>query len=220
MLASAIMRTVLDVHSLHEVLAVPGQVCTAAAFVLALTECEPRASGQGGVRGIAWLRQDAAAFETGDLFGDGLTGFGIDPDRLIIVRLRNQIDVLRAALEAARCAALGAVIIELTKPIDLTASRRLKLAAEKSGVMLILLRHSDTVVPNAAQMRWRIATAPSAPTQSGAWGQPTFDVMLLKHPSGLPQTRFLVEWDCDRRTFVPALPQSMAAVSVSRSLAA
>lgn len=216
---SALKRTSLTRCVLHEILAAPAQICAAAAFALALTEYG-RASGQDGPRATAWVHQDAAVFERGDLFGDGLTGFGIVPDRLILIRLRNQADVLRAALEAARCPALRAVIIELAKPITLTASRRLKLAAEKSGAAVFLLRSSDTVVANAAQVRWRIGAALSVPAQSGAWGQPTFEVTVVKHPSGLPHARFLVEWDCDRRTFVTALPQPVAAVSISRPLAA
>ena len=225
---SACTSTGLEGHLLHEVVAAPGQVCTAAAFVLALIAHRQRASGQRGAPEIAWLQQDAATIDAGEPVGQGLAGLGIDPGRLIFVRLRTGLDVLRGALEAARCAALGAVIIELVKPIDLTASRRLKLAAEKSGVPVLLLRHADTLAsnaaPNAAQVRWRVGAAPSAPARSGAhshaWGQPTFDVTVLKHPSGLSQTRFLIEWDRDRHTFAPALPRSVASVPVGRPLAA
>ncbi len=235
---------------LQEVVAAPGEVCTAAAFSLALIARRQRTAGQGGAREIAWLQQEALAIDTGEPLGQGLAALGIDPGRLIFVRLRTGLDVLRAGLEAARCAALGAVIIELVKPIDLTASRRLKLAAEKSGVPLLLLRHPDAVAsnaasnpvpnaaPNAAQVRFRVGAAPSAPNPGNAnahvWGQPAcdaplafdvpaFDVTVLKHPSGLSQTRFLMEWDRDRHafhTFAPALPRPVAAVPVSRPLAA
>ncbi len=221
---------------LQEVLAAPGQICTAAGFGLALIAHRQQASGKGSARAIAWLQQEAAAIDAGEPVGLGLAALGVDPGRLIFVRLRTGLDVLRAALEAARCAVLGAVIIELVKPIDLTASRRLKLAAEKSGVPLLLLRHSGIVVsnaspdaganarPNAAQVRWQVGAAPSVFAQGGAnshaWGQPVFDVTILKHPAGLSQTRFLIGWDRDRHAFAPALPRSVAAVPVSRPLAA
>ena len=250
---SVLEQLLLDQRVLQEVLAMPGQVCTAAAFGLALLAQRLRASGQRasaqtsaqtGAREIAWLQQEAAVIDAGEPLGQGLAAFGIEPARLIFVRLRTERDVLRAALEAARCSALGAVVIELVKPIDLTASRRLKLAAEKSGVPLLLLRHPGTLAfsaasnaaPNAAQVRWQVGAAPSAPIRSSthlpARGEPSFDVppafdgpivfdvTVLKHPAGLSQTRFLIEWDRDRHVFAPALPRPVAAIPAGRPLAA
>ncbi len=51
--------------------------------------------------------------------------------------------ILRAGAEAARCPAVGAVLMEPwgeARPLDLTASRRLTLAADQSGVTVFLLR--------------------------------------------------------------------------------
>ncbi len=58
---------------------------------------------------------------------------------------------------------------ELAGPLTLTASRRLQLAAERSGVPAFALRRSrrhadpDLAAPNAAATRWRLAALPSAP---------------------------------------------------------
>lgn len=39
-------------------------------------------------------------------------GGGLNPDSFVLMRPRDAQDVLRGGLEAARCAALGAVLIE------------------------------------------------------------------------------------------------------------
>ena len=93
---------------------------------------------------IAWVRQDYADVEAGALHAPGLAELGLDPDRLILVRARNAADVLRAGAEAVRCPALGAVLMEPwgePRVLDLTATRRLSLAAAGSGVTLLLDPH-------------------------------------------------------------------------------
>lgn len=215
---SILSRYALDRATLCEVLAAPGHGNVAAGFGLALALQGPRGVARDTLS-IVWVRQNAVSVETGELSGEGLAAFGVDPDRLVLVRLRTPMEVLRAALEAARCPAVGAVIIELKQPIDLTASRRLKLAIEKSGVTLILVRHSDSVIPNAAQIRWLVRAAPSDPCPSKVWCRPTFDVTVLKHRAGLPERRSILEWDRDRAQFSEALSRTVAAVPDGRSLA-
>jgi protein ImuA len=99
------------------------------------------------------------------LYGPGLAGIGLPPQRLLIARLHKDKDALAAMEEGLRHGFLGVVIGEVER-CDLTASRRLQLAAEKSGVMALLLRqpaqrHADDAI--SAASRWRIAAAPSAP---------------------------------------------------------
>ena len=203
--------------ALHEVLAVPGHANAAAGVGLALAAQHRRGREGCWDRAILWVRHRMVAMETGDPLGDGLATFAVDPGHVVFVRLQTSRDVLRAGLEGARCDALGAVVIEMKDAIDLTASRRLKLAAERSGVTLIMVRHSDVTIPNAAQIRWLVRAAPSGPS---AWRRPTFDVTLLKHPAGLPERRWIVEWDRDRRQFSEALPRPVVADLFGRSLAA
>ena len=66
--------------------------------------------------------------------------------------------------EGLRCAALSAVIGELwgdPRALDFTATRRLAVAAERSGVPCWLVRLGGTANLSGARMRWRIASAPS-----------------------------------------------------------
>jgi protein ImuA len=92
---------------------------------------------------------------------------GLAPHRLLIARTRTDKDTLAVMEEALRHGALGAVIGEIAR-LDLTASRRLQLAAEKTGTMTVILRRiamgQDLALnPIAAASRWRIAPAPSTP---------------------------------------------------------
>src|SRR3546814_11674827 len=79
--------------------------------------------------------------------------------------------------------------------LDLTASRRLALAAEKSGTTLLLLRTGADPVPSAAQTRWSVASAPSRAFAANAPGTPTFDITLLRQRSGPSGTSWRLEWN-------------------------
>src|SRR5205085_11701473 len=106
------------------------------------------------------------------------------------------VDALWAMEEALRCRALSCVLAELPAgaEIDLTASRRLALAARDSGALSLLLRHRLTPEPSAAATRWRIAAAPSAPDDYGGLGRTRFELSLTKNRRG-PVGRWIVEWD-------------------------
>ncbi len=69
-------------------------------------------------------------------------------------------DALRAGCDALSCKGLGAVVIEVVgnpKVLDLVASRRLTLAADRSGVSAILLREGACPAPSSAETRWVVA---------------------------------------------------------------
>src|SRR3546814_10246605 len=62
--------------------------------------------------------------------------------------------LLRAAAEIVRCDEVGVAVIELwrqPRPLDLTASRRLAVAAEASGVTALMLRIDAAPTPSAAR---------------------------------------------------------------------
>ena len=204
--------------ALHEVYA--RQVSDAAAtagfgFCLAL-----RAAGD---RVLVWLRQQYVDVETGALHGDGVAAFGGDPAKLLMALLRDATEVLRAAGEAARCAPLGAVLVEIwgePKSLDLTASRRLSLAATGSGVTLIMIRQAATPRPSAARSRWSVSSAVSTPLEANAPGPPAFNIELLRHRTGFSPRSWRLEWNRDNQSFAPApLSRLVAAVHADRPTA-
>jgi protein ImuA len=202
---------------LCEVVAGPGHASVAVGVGLALAVQTISAASASRTAMLLWVREAAAMAETGVAYGPGLAAFGLSPNDCVIVETRTHVDALRAALEGARCSALSVVILETVAPLDLTASRRLKLAAEKSGVAVILVRIGSHIAPNAAQMRWRVHAAPQASEQMR---RTAFEVVVLKSPSGIDGGICIVEWDHERRCFVQTVSQSVDAVSGIGSLAA
>jgi protein ImuA len=198
---------------LHEILpAAEADASAAAGFGagLALRAME-------GARDLVWVRQKNAEREAGGLYAPGLAAFGIDPARLILVGVRDIVGVLRAGVEAARCRGLGAVMLEpwgSHRALDLTATRRLALAAEKSGVTVILMRPGAQEEASAAQTRWRVAAGPSVPLAANAPGRPVFDVTLLRNRAGPAGIKWRLEWDHEHHHFRQPAPLSGAVVSV------
>jgi protein ImuA len=144
------------------------------------------------------------ALPRNDLFAPALAGVGLHPDRLILAAAGKQ--VLSVMEEGLRHRGLAGVVGELEGPLTLTASRRLQLAAEASGVTAIVLRrarrHDDPVLaePNAAVTRWRLTALPSAPPLPQAPGIPglgraRWRLDLLRCRGGDPAT-WIVE-ACD-----------------------
>ena len=188
----------------------------------------PALSGFGGAlaqrlhshlqRPVIWVRQSMAEAETGLLYAPGLVSFGLDPDHLITVRTRTVAELLAAGLEAARCNAVAAAIVEAWDPrgaLDLTAARRLSLAAEKSGATALILRVCPTPPPSSALTRWRIAAAPSHSPAASAPGYPAFDITLQRNRNGHAGQCWRVEWNHDDKCFQQAKPLPRPGVSVS-----
>jgi protein ImuA len=83
---------------------------------------------------------------------------------LIHVTASRPVDTLWAMEEGVKCGALSFVIGEITddpKALDFTATRRLVLASEASGVPLLLIRKNGAANLSAARLRWRVEAAPS-----------------------------------------------------------
>lgn len=151
---------------------------------------------------LFWLRPANRA--AGQPYGPGLSALGIDPSRLLIGVMTNEALLLRATVDALRCPGLGAIVIELrgrAPLMDLTASRRLALAAEASGVTAFLLRIGGDPVPSAADTRWRVASAPSTPLPGNAPGMTAFDLNLLRRRSGPDGMTWRLVWNSERGVF-------------------
>src|SRR3546814_12065708 len=107
--------------------------------------------------------------------------------RSILGRAPDDVSLLRCAADAARCAGLGVVIAECwghPRVLDLTATRRLTLAAEKSGVTILLLRMDAEPMPRAADTRWQVRAAPSQALEANAPGHAALEIELLRRRAG------------------------------------
>lgn len=172
---------------------------------------------------VLWLRMQRAARLGGVVQASGWAELGGAPGHGLVGMVPDALGLLRAAVDALRCPGLGAVIVEswgAMRELDLTASRRLALAAEKSGVPLLLLRIEAEPVPSAAQTRWQVAAAPSQALPGNAPGNPVFNVTLLRQRSGPCGLSWRLEWDRDRCLFSEAaLSGAVASVPTCGSVA-
>ena len=160
--------------------------------------------GRLGEGPLLWLRQDNGVRASGRLYGPGLADLGFDPARLIEIIAPDEAGLLRAAGDAVRCRHVAAVLIEPWKAargFDLTVSRRLAVAAEKSGVTVLLLRAEAEPVPSAAYSRWRVRSLASEALEAGAPGHPAAELELLRHRGGLAGLRACLEWNRDEHVF-------------------
>jgi protein ImuA len=97
-----------------------------------------------------------------DLFAPALAQAGLAPDWAIYIEAGDEKAVLACFEEALRHRKLGAVVAEVAH-LSMTASRRLPLAAEGSGVIGLALRRArqqaeaaEFVQPTASTTRWRV----------------------------------------------------------------
>ena len=153
--------------ALHEVAGAGPEIEHGAAATLFIAGILARGTGT-----VLW------AVERHDLFAPGLAGAGLHPDRVIFVEAGRPTGVLLVLEEGLRHGGLAGVVGELSGRLTLTAARRLHLAAEASGVVVLLLRrsrkHDDPalVEPSAAATRWRVAALPSPPALAAFPGTP------------------------------------------------
>ena len=160
---------------------------------------------------VLWILRAAGSAGI-DLHAHGLRHQGLDPGRLVLVAVRRNEEVLWAMEEGLKARRLGAVIGEIGK-LDLTASRRLQLAAEASGVMAIALRRwrlareaeRESAQPIAAATRWRIAALPAAPAAEPGLGARRWRAELWRCRGAKPDEWLMeVKNGPDGRSFGPA----------------
>src|SRR6478609_8003617 len=106
-----------------------------------------------------------------DLFAPALACVGLHPDRVIYAEAPRKGDLLATVEEGLRHRGLAGVVGEVAR-LGPTLSRRLQLAAEKSGVTALVIRSGvPDDGPSAAATRWRIAAAPSRPLPAPGIGR-------------------------------------------------
>lgn len=154
-------------NGLHEAVSHSAHDETAAlAFLLLLAE-RKRRTGLASALIWARAREKGAQGAQGAIpYGPGLLELGLDPASITLLLLPDSLSVLRAGLDALRHGG-ASVLIELPQKAnayDLTASRRLALAAQESGALALVLRHqpraATAISPSAAHTRWQVAPAP------------------------------------------------------------
>ncbi len=101
---------------------------------------------------IAWI---TPAHEATGLLPAGLARI-LSPARLMLLRAGGETDLLWSVEEVLRSGAVGMVIAAPSKPLSLTAGRRLQLAAE-TGRTLGLLLIREGAGSNAVETRWHCA---------------------------------------------------------------
>ena len=145
-----------------------------------------------------------------DLFAPGLVNAGLHPDRVIYAETFRERDVLAVMEEGLREKGLAAVVGEVTR-LGLTASRRLQLAAEHSGVPALALRRWWTMaekeltgLPSAAVTRWRISPFTSHAPPTPGLGRARWHVELLRCRGGEPHSWIVEACDAKGRLALPA----------------
>ena len=145
-----------------------------------------------------------------DLFSPGLMQVGLHPNRVIFVETHRDSDVLPLIEEGLHEKGLGAVVGEVTR-LGLTASRRLQLAAEASGVTALVIRRWWTVaqkdltgLPTAALTRWRITPAVSESLPADGLGRARWQVDLMRCRGAEPCSWIVEACDAQGRLALPA----------------
>ncbi len=143
-----------------------------------------------------------------DLFAPGLACAGLHPDRVIHAVADDDDGVLLVMEEALRHPGLSAVLGEVAR-LRMTASRRLVLAAERTGVMALALRRRPEGKPedaalNAAYSRWCVTPMPSAPLPVPGIGRARWQVDLSRCRNAGAKTWMMEACDAQGRLAVPA----------------
>jgi len=192
-------------------------------ILLAMQVCHP-------AKPLIWLRGGDGGPSL-QPYGPGLAMLGINPDAVMLIQLRRNQDVLWAGVESLRHGGFGAVLLEMggrAPQFDLTASRRLALAARGSATPALVLRSGGGAqpVPSAAHTRWKVQAANSVPLAANAPGHPAFDLHLLRQRGGQDGLHLQLEWDCEQAGFraplsggTSAVPSGSAADQIGRRAA-
>jgi len=157
-----------------------------------------------------------------DLFAPALDLAGLHPDRVIHVEAGSDVKVLLAMEECLRHPGLAGVVGEVAK-ISTTASKRLQLAAEGSGVAAFVFRRASPVGAmaegTAAVTRWRVLASPSQPLGFPSLGRPRWEVQLERVRGGEPKSWIVEACDAQGRLALPAALADRPAAQDERRLA-
>ena len=206
--------------ALHEIAGSGAQVEHGSAAALLAAALLARVPGE-----VLWV------LERRDLHPPALAAVGLTPDRIVYVHAGKPRTVLLVMEEGLRHGGLAGVVGEFSGALSLTASRRLQLAAEHSGVTAFLLRRRRRcddpalLAPSAAVMRWCVATVPSPPPLAHApetpgLGRPHWRLELVRCRGGETHTWIVEAFDATGRCrLVDDLADRPAATAPRRAAA-
>lgn len=165
--------------ALHEIAGGGGGTVDGAAAALFVAGIAARAHGK-----VLWCMTRP------DLFFPAVSQAGLHPDRVVFCESDREEQALEAMEQGLSFGGLAAVVGELVR-LPMNASRRLQLAAEKTGAMGIVLRRwrrqneaSDYGQPTASATRWRISTLPSERLPVAGIGRARWLAELMRVKAG------------------------------------
>ncbi len=157
---------------------------------------------------VLWVQDRLSGKEAGRPY---LPGLGARWP-ILRVDVTRPVDVLLAMEDGLRCNGLAAVIGEIwgdPPALGFTATKRLALRSETSGIPCWMVRRAASPDLSAARERWRVASLPSAPHphDSAAPGAPRWQVELFRSRHAQPGT-WVAGYDraADRVDFSAAVP--------------
>jgi protein ImuA len=177
---------------MHEVMAAAyGDRPAALGFVLALIAIA--LCRWSGIGMMVVTRRTLKPF--GIPYGRGLRQLGVESRRFVLVETNCDKDALWALEEILRSEAKPALVAAAIEgELNCTGSRRLNLAAARSGTPLMLLRGGAELGASAAATRWSIGSAPARRDHFGALLNVRWRATLLRCRNGRPGEWF-IEWD-------------------------
>jgi protein ImuA len=147
-------------------------------------------------RPLLWCRMAQAVREHGKLYGHGIEFMGLARHRFVTVILKRPMDALWVAEEALKSGSVAVVISDAdAKQTNLTATRRLSLAAQAGKSAGLLVFTAPQTGPTTSHTRWIASASRSQPPPYDlhAPGRPTWNLDLVRARGGRPGA-WTVEW--------------------------
>ncbi len=195
-------ETGLDGAALHEVAPAATFISDGAAATLFVTGIAASFASNADA-GELWV---VSRF---DLYAPGLEQAGLAPSRIIFAKVREDKEVLALMEDALRHGGLAAVVDEV-KRADMTAARRLQLAAGTGKTPALLARcwrrqgYSPLSDISAVTTRWRIACAPSERLPAPGGRMPHWVAELVRQRDDHPFSLVVEACDDTGRLTLPA----------------
>ena len=190
-------------HDIHAQSAADAVAANAFALGLAMRATQDRP--------LVWVFQKLASQEAGGLHGSGLHEWGLRPETVVVVLVRDATAMLAAGEEALKSGAAGAVLMSgwgEARAMSLTASRRLAMSARTGNSTAFVVQSAALPAPSVAQTRWSVRSAPSVELEAGAPGRPAFVAALTRSRDGAAPGEWTLEWDRDAHAFAEPAPVS------------